>query len=147
MRIRTTTALLLSVLFAAVLAAQSSSWIAGACERCGVIGYVDIARADWIAGWGFECVSGSPLDRVYVMYQKDDGFFTPIDWRKTSWHRYIHRPDVRSAYEAHCPGVTSYSGFNLHIQPGSVPSGTRVISVNISFGPYYENHRRTVTFP
>src|SRR5258708_26281246 len=93
--------LLLGVVFAPGLAAPAAAqepstiwnWIRGACMLCGVDGSVDyagpVSGGVLVAGWGLECVSGQPVDRVDIWYQGDDGFFhggpPSAQWLRAPW--------------------------------------------------------------
>jgi hypothetical protein len=96
------------------------NWFKKACPTCGVHGYVDypesgatLARAgSVIAGWGFECVSGRPVDRVELWYETSDGSrFLPLkqaDYALIAGT--IGRPDVRTAFAPYCPNTSERGG-------------------------------------
>lgn len=140
--------LVTALLLAATL--NASAQLLG-CAQCYVISYID-APADnattvgpfYIAGWGFLCEGGAAIDRVEVWYQKDDGYFDYLPQPAGSLYAGLHRPDVQAAYQAHCPQVTSHSGFHLYMS-NLPPAGTRVLALNVWRGSFYEQHRRTLT--
>lgn len=126
------------------------------CARCGVFSYVDVPSVEttvsqgaiYLAGWGFECESGSPADRVDVFYQGDDGWYVPAGGAGNHGNGDLYfgvpRPDVQAAYTGSCPNVTTQSGWHFYFtQP--VPLGTRQLAINVWRGPYFQTHYRTVT--
>jgi hypothetical protein len=147
---------LLGIVFALGLAstsavAQSTDWIRGACTRCAVYSYVDFVTPYptglLIAGWGFECESGRAATRIDAWYEGDDGFFHQIlpDYQ---WIGAVPRKDVERAFTPACPNLAErpYAGFHVWSE-AKIPSGTRVIVVNVWREPYFQQHRRTVVIP
>ncbi len=152
--------LLLGVVFALGLAAPAAAqepstiwnWIRGACMLCGVDGSVDyagpVSGGVLVAGWGLECVSGQPVDRVDIWYQGDDGFFHGVP-ASAQWLGAVGRPDAVNymAWKG-CPqGAHLYNGFHVFIATQHVPAGKRRVMVNLWRGPYFQGHLRTVVFP
>jgi hypothetical protein len=125
------------------------------CPRCGVISYVDFpsdgvaaAQELYIAGWGFECESGTAVDRVDVFYQGDDGVFVPAGGSGAHGNGDLYgsllRPDVRAAFGAHCPNLGANSGWHFYFTH-NLPPGTRRLAINVWRGAYFQTHYRTVT--
>ena len=126
-------------------------WFAPGCPSCGVHAYVDLPHSGSelslstiIAGWGFECVSGQPIDRVDVWYE-EDGFWVPIKQADGVLNfNVIARPDVQTAYRAYCPNVALTSGWWMQLST-LPPAGARRVSFTIWRGPYYARIVRTYT--
>lgn len=145
------------VLFASTASAQDvdlskfdpQEWFKTACPKCGVRSAIDWVQTvplpegdrPVIAGWGFECVSGKPVDRVdahawdpakgaYVAVQTD------LRWQA------IPRPDVLSAF----PGcaVPVASGYGAVIV-GALPAGATSLKIVTWAGRTY--HSSPVTIP
>lgn len=139
----------------ATLLAQIPGYPNG-CARCGVISYVDLPSdsatvlqgAIYIAGWGFECESGTAADRVDVFYQGDDGWYVPAGGAGNHGNGDLYlgvaRPDVQAAYAGYCPGVTGTSGWHFYFTQ-ALPLGTRQLAINVWRGPYVQTHFRIVT--
>jgi hypothetical protein len=126
-----------------------TKWIGGSCQLCGVQSWVDIAAPApggfLVAGWGVECVSGRAANRVDVFYRGDDGFDHQIlgDWQ---WLGVVERKDAQAYLLPMCPNATSLSGFHVYSQT-PIPSGNRLITINVWRGPYYQQHKRPVSIP
>lgn len=152
--------LLPAVVFAALLAfvlpvsAQVPGYPNG-CTNCGIASFIDFPVSGersqdgfYIAGWGFECGSGMPANRVDVYYQGDDGFFKPAGGAGSngngSLHYGLRRPDVRAVYQPYCPTLTDRSGWHFYFN-APVPHGTRAFVVNVWYGPYMQQHKLTLT--
>jgi hypothetical protein len=126
------------------------------CTRCGVISYVDIPANGagvvegslYIAGWGFECESGQPADRVDVFYQGDNGDYVPAGGAGAhgngDLYQGLARPDVQAAFRGHCPTLGGYTGWHFYFTH-AVPPGTRQLAINVWRGAYFQTHYRTVT--
>lgn len=121
------------------------------CPTCGVYSYVDLPVAEMtvsasnftLQGWGFECYSGVPADRVDLYYQDYDGLWHPLKQAAgTLWFGYVPRPDVAAAYRSSCPNVSDTTGWGLTVM-NPPPVGLRRIQINVWHGPYFESHRRT----
>ena len=158
----------LALLLALGLSFQASAqipYLPNGCPTCRVYAWVDaprdylvtvkgfgelpgalpIVEGAWvIMGWGFECQSGRPVDRVDVAYSSDDGVFKPAPWYLTRLDVGVPRPDVAAAYRGTCPEVAGDTGYTLHLFPGAVPLGTRVITITARRGPYSSQSRRIV---
>jgi hypothetical protein len=131
------------------------NWFKKACPTCGVHGYVDypesgatLARAgSVIAGWGFECVSGRPVDRVELWYETSDGSrFLPLkqaDYALIAGT--IGRPDVRNAFAPYCPNTSSEAGWWLQVT-NPPPAGARRVLIKLWYGPYHADLMRTFNF-
>jgi hypothetical protein len=121
------------------------------CPTCGVWSWVDLPAPEvtvhasdfTVQGWGFECMSGNPIDRVEVFYQDYNGWWHPLYQGPTAlmWGASA-RPDVRAAFGAGCPLMGDYTGWTL-ILTNPPPLGLRRVQFTIWRGPYYEAHRRT----
>lgn len=120
------------------------------CPDCGVWSWVDYPRDQrtvaasnfYVQGWGFECVSGRPIDRVDVYYQDYEGIYHPV--KQPEWallHGAIGRPDVVAAFAGACPNVAANSGWQLRVT--GIPPGLRRVTIVVWRGPYRENHDRT----
>lgn len=157
---------LFAVLFAFVAlpaAAQDPSqydpqtWFAPGCPLCGVTAYVDlpapsvtVSRADLLArnaaveGWGFERVSGAPVDRVDVYLEVAENQWRPIVQAASSLEPGSYRPDVRDAYARYFPAVSDLTGWVLYITnwPDWALGAHRVQFV-IWHGPYHTAVIRT----
>ena len=121
------------------------------CPLCGVFSYVDAPAAEQtisasnfiIQGWGFECVSGRPVDRVDVHYQNYAGYWVRLPQDPSALdYGSVARPDVRSAYQSACPTVPAHAGWTLAVT-NPPPLGLRRIAVLVWRGPYVEQHFRT----
>lgn len=118
------------------------------CARCSVISYVDLPAAEAtvsasdfvLHGWGFECESGRPADRVDVFVQDYRGYWRPLKAPALDYGS-IMRDDVQQAYAPYCPSVASNTGWSLRVP--DAPLGLRRVQINVWRGPYYEVHRRT----
>jgi hypothetical protein len=121
------------------------------CPDCGVLSYVDLPKDESTVsasnlvfqGWGFECVSGRPANRVDVWYQDYDGYWKSLP--QPSYVLYfgiVSRPDVRNAFVGSCPNVDQFSGWYLNIT-NPPPSGLRRIKISVWYGPYFQSHSRT----
>lgn len=121
------------------------------CPQCGVWSWVDkpddqitvSTRGFVLQGWGFECVSGMPADRVNVYWQDYDGDWWPLllpDYALESGQS--HRSDVeRFARTIGCRNVGSDTGWALRVS--GVPLGLRRLKIDVWRGPYFETHYRT----
>lgn len=130
----------------------------GACTACGIRAHIDspkaVSDADpaltgvpqtfAIAGWGFECVSGRPVDRVDVFLANGDGFYRPVPWWLTEFRAGAKRPDVFWAFRSACPEATVDEGWHLILFAGAVPSGTQALLINVWSGPFRQQFARTV---
>ena len=149
--------LLLVVAFVLVAVPASAQQFNGArgqfpgCPKCGVISALDWPLAEAtvsasnlvFAGWGFECVGGTPADRVDVWYEDYQGKGHPLkqeDW--TLFAGQVPRQDVVNYYKKECPNVPLLSGWHLVIT-NPPPTGLRRVIINVWYGPYREGHRRT----
>jgi hypothetical protein len=148
--------LMFVMLFAGVVSAQNAPYASGGrgqfpgCPKCGVISYVDIPTAEQtvsvenftIQGWGFECVSGTPITRVDIWYQDYAGYWLPLKQPTTNLDfGQIARPDVMYAFSQECPRVQELTGWSLKVD--KMPVGLRRIQIKVWWGPYYETHSRT----
>lgn len=125
------------------------------CANCGMRSYVDIPGTRdahgglFIAGWGFECASGQPADRVDVWWQQDDGFFAPAGGAGTHGNGLLtyglYRPDVLQHYAPYCPASNGMVGWHFYFT-AQVPPGTRQVKINVWRGPFMETHTRVVLF-
>lgn len=124
------------------------------CATCGVVAAIDVPALPigalpavpstfLIAGWGFECESGAPVDRVDVFYSGDDGFFKAAPWWLLHLDFIVPRPDVQAAFVVACPAVARETGWQLTVFD-AVPRGVRVLRVNIWRGAYMTQLTRTV---
>jgi hypothetical protein len=118
------------------------TWFQPGCPSCGVHAAIDwVQNADVdgvtrpiVAGWGFECVSGQPVDRVDVFALRGStGTALAVDLR---WQQ-IPRPDVQAASVVGCPRVTRESGFGVVVL-GAIPEGTTALRINVWRGPYFQ---------
>lgn len=135
------------------LSAQIPGYLNG-CSTCAVYGWVDTpgdnttldrAQPYYIGGWGFQCYTGQPVDRVDVFYAGDDGFDHVV--LGSSIVDYGYRGDVNAAYSGTCPAVSTASvGFSAVFPVADIPAGTRLVKFNLWRGPYYEQRQRTYTF-
>ncbi len=147
------TRILLGVVFALVFSTAVNAQIPGlpnGCPTCGVYSYVDLpgpevtvsASSFTLQGWGFECFSGAPADRVDIHYQDYDGYWKPLLQPQTALnYGSVSRPDVQMAYRPYCPNVPGVTGWYLNVT--NAPLGLRRFQINVWRGPYYEVHRRT----
>jgi hypothetical protein len=121
------------------------------CPSCGVLSAIDYPATSspsptvlygqlFIAGWGFECFAGAPIDRLEVRYRNDAGILVLA---KTSFYPGLSRPDVQAAFAGSC--ATRWdSGFHAYFDV-PIPRGQREIYINTWSGSaYYEIHRRDV---
>lgn len=125
----------------------AASWGSGWCPRCYVVGNMDVpnSQSGWtgaIIGWGGECYSGDPIDRVDVYYSNATEShrvkaFTP--------YLYLTRDDVSRYFAAGgttrllngmstfgdktltCPAMQSNTGWA--IVPYDIPAGTWKLTV------------------
>jgi len=121
------------------------------CPTCGVYSFVDLPQAEatvsasnfTLQGWGFECVSGRPVDRVDIWEQDYDGFWHPLKQADGAlWFGYSYRPDVQAAYRGLCPNVSPLTGWVLTLtNPPAL--GLRRLRINLWYGPYFETSLRT----
>ena len=125
------------------------------CLKCGVYSYIDtpadpmaalpiLTNDIVIEGWGFECESGQPANRVDVWYSDASGVFTNVDYRRVTLIPGYTRADVFEGFRSHCPNVSGVTGFSAVVEAGAVPIGTRVLIINVWRGPYYQQSRRVV---
>jgi hypothetical protein len=105
------------------------AWFTPACPTCVVTGWVDapaptstVSRTDLLLGnaafqgWGLECASGQPVDRIDVWVENADQTWTSL--LQNSWRtRYgaIDRPDVAAAFSGMCPNVSAFTGWTLYL--------------------------------
>lgn len=115
--------------------AQTVPGYPGGCPSCVVLGNIDWATHDMIAGWAFECTSGQVVNRVEAWYQTDDGGWVPAKvWRdRVSFVNEftfvpIARPDVANIFIPWCPMVTANAGFHYYFAE-PIPAGARSIYV------------------
>lgn len=135
------------VLVPSAVSAQVPDLPSGACARCGVYAYADNLELEnvpvvnvrdndgyWqIDGWGFECVSGHPIDRIDVWYLVPDatmrggGYW--VSALNTYPSAYGPRPDVVDAYKAWCPSLAfrADAGFSALYKLGRIPLGVQTI--------------------
>lgn len=113
-----------------------SNWFKPACPTCRVE-----AAADWVgpvdtgggqietvvAGWGFRCSDGLPVDRVEVWYedQHGGGHAMPSELRYTG----IARPDVTYYSGVIGCGPAYNAGFGVVLQAPT--SGYRAVIINV----------------
>lgn len=139
------------------------------CPQCGVWSWVDYPRPArdpwdvwvglpidprqredvsasnfWAAGWGFECVSGRPIDRIDVWYQDYAGTWRqlkqPADALRAG---FIERPDVvRFAPNVNCATPAMETGWAMQIY--GMPPGLRRVRLEIWWGPYHERQEFTL---
>lgn len=147
----------LSLLLVATSAAAQTEPSFPGCAACGVAGFVDIpatsatvsnadllARRAAVEGWGFECVSGAPVDRVDLFVEDDaePGIWHPVPSTDPNastaltWSGYIARPDVVTAFSASCPAVTPAAGFVRWIDR-DLPLGAHRFLFVLWKGPYH----------
>ncbi len=133
------------------------TWFAPACPSCGVLAYLDvpsststISRTDLLAGnvqfqgWGFECVSGAPIDRVDVYVETSDGVWTPVKQGGALRFGSIYRPDAAAAFRSSCPNVGDWTGWALQITTWpDWALGARRVQLWIWKGPYHARQIRT----
>lgn len=127
------------------------NWFKVACPTCGVHGYVDAPQAGAtlirhvtvIEGWGHECVSGAPVDRVDVWYEGESGRWVSLKQAEWALHVGVYaRPDVAQAYRAVCPNVSSATGWWLELT-NPPPVGARRVRFELWRGPYHAGVIRT----
>jgi len=123
------------------------------CAQCGVIGYVDLpARGGTVSnaallshneafeGWGFECVSGDPVDRVDLFVEDDvqADIWHPVKQSDDGmWGGYWWRPDVSLAFVKSCPAILGrYTGWVRWIDK-PLPLGAHRFRVLLWHGPYH----------
>lgn len=120
------------------------------CPTCGVWSWVDLPAPEMtvsasnfvVQGWGFECVSGQPVDRVDVSYQDYDGHWNPLLQPASALTPYtVARPDVAYMFAPFCPNVSGYTGWQL-VVTNPPPLGLRRVAFTIWRGPYFERHQR-----
>lgn len=132
--------------------ADPQTWFQKQCPACGVRGYVDypgkaatIKRSNMVvAGWGFECVSGVPVDRIDVWYEANDGLtLVPLKQADGALHfGSTQRPDVAFAYGPYCPMVPLTTGWWLQVT-NPPPAGARRVFFVLWNGPYHSQIART----
>lgn len=133
------------------------------CPQCGVWSWVDYPRVKvdpldallgdppnptiredvsasnfWAVGWGFECVSGQPIDRIDVSYEDYEGKFRPLLQPPTALRAgFIARGDiVRFAPSVQCSKPALETGWVLQIH--GMPIGLRRVRLEVWWGPYHE---------
>jgi hypothetical protein len=121
------------------------------CPDCGVWSWVDdpadqvtvSTRAFVIQGWGFECVSGRPVDRVDVWYQDYNGAWQPLKQAQEALAAgAVWRGDVvQFGPTVGCPNVAANTGWVLSVT--GMPLGLRRVRIVAWKGPYFEAHTRT----
>jgi hypothetical protein len=139
------------IAFAAPARAQYEPTFPG-CPKCGVAGYVDVpgaaatvSNADLLAfraaveGWGFECVSGNPVDRVDI-YVEDDvqhDFWHPVKQAANTQGGSNPRPDVEAVFASACQAIEGqWTGFVRWLdQP--LPLGAHRFLFVLWKGPYH----------
>jgi hypothetical protein len=149
---RVLVAIAVVLLFASPAFAQFEPGFPG-CAKCGAVGYVDVpgvsetvSNADLLAhnaaveGWGFECVSGNPVDRVDVFVEDDTqhNFWRPVKEDENAiWTGYNYRPDVEHAFVASCPAIYARAtGFVRWIDK-PLPLGAHRFLFVLWKGPYH----------
>lgn len=119
----------------------SGGW--GGCPTCRVVSWVDTVSPSFLAGWGFQCQSGRPVERFDVYYTDAAGLHRVTDaW----WITGLWRPDV-SAYfigSGKCPSVAIESGWHLYL-PTPIPAGAQSVSVVLWRGSLADTHTVTLT--
>lgn len=119
------------------------------CPQCGLWSWVDkpedqatVFADDFILkGWGFECVSGTPVTRIDVLYQDYEGAWRTLKQETGALTPGVSRWDVTRAFYLACPNVTQYAGWHLHVT--GMPLGLRRVRIIVWHGAYLENHFRT----
>jgi hypothetical protein len=150
------------VLIVVALSFRGSAQVPGypsGCAKCFVTGYNDfisdgavaqptttLSRSNpngyYTAGWGFQCDSGQPADRIDVFYRGDDGYFVPVS--SALWAN-LPRWDVVAAYAQYCPSVSSQSGYQAYFNVAAIPAGERDLIINIWKAPYFAQAQTHVT--
>lgn len=132
------------------------NWFKQGCPTCGVHGYVDFPSSGvtlmrngiMFAGWGFECVTGKPIDRIDVSYEVADGAGGWQPLKQADWALHfgaIERPDVVNAFANVCPSVPVKSGWWLQIT-NPPPPGARRVMLKLYSGIWHANLIRTYQF-
>lgn len=161
---RTTLGVILGVLLFGVGSAHAQAdpasydpqnWFKKACPSCGVQGYVDYPKRGAtlernnivLAGWGFECVAGSPITDVAIWYETDDGRgFLALKQANNTLHvASVDRPDVVRAFVPYCPNVSAMTGWWLQMS-NPPPAGARRLLIQLRYGPYHADVIRTFNF-
>jgi hypothetical protein len=106
------------------------NWGSGWCPTCYVFMNVDTPNlstpfAGTIAGWGFECATGQPIDRVDVYYSSETVFKRADSYLMNGT---IDRPDVMAYFLKSCQRTSSTTGWTVGFRT-PIPSGTWRISV------------------
>jgi len=141
------------------LAQDPQTWFGAGCPKCGVIGWVDmpapsttVSRADLYAGraafegWGFECVSGQPVDRIDLWIERTDGIWANLKQNaNTTLYGFVYRPDVQAVFTSGCPRVTGLTGWVFYVShlPDSALGAHRFTLV-LWRGPYHINRVLTL---
>jgi hypothetical protein len=145
----------LAVLFtiAGVATLDAQNWGSGWCPTCYVASNVDVPSREgydvpggelYLGGWGFECGSGSRIQRVDVYYYDDFGRSTRI--KDAVFYNGLWRNDVYKHFLAGggCPLVPVDSGWAVYF-PTAPPPGRRTIAIVLWHGWVSATHYRTVT--
>lgn len=139
------------------------------CPKCGVWSWVDYPRIErdpmdvllgvpidprireavsasnfWAVGWGFECVSGQPADRVDVWYQDYDGKWQQLKQPASALRAgEVYRPDIAPfSTTVGCSTPSNFTGWVLKIH-GMSP-GLRRVRLEVWWGPYHERNEFTL---
>lgn len=117
--------LVLALVVAVCLAVSAS---AQSCPTCYVASNVDAASTSYLAGWGFECGSGTPISRFDAYYYASNGSLVRLN--DAYIVNGIWREDVYSYFlnGGGCPSVPISSGFHVYF-PTQPPSGSTVVLV------------------
>lgn len=156
----------LTVYVCVMLGAAASAQSVPGCEKCGVVAFVDVpaqtvtvsnadllARHAAIEGWGFECVSGDPVNRVDVWVEDDahPEFWHPVPNTNPNastdltWGGYNARPDVEAAFVAACPAILYRPTGFVRWLDHALPLGAHRFKFVLWRGPYHADLVRTWT--